>query len=291
MKTFNLIGAGRVGRTLASLWKRVHAFSIQDVLSGTPQGARSAVTFIGEGRAVSALECMRAADIWMLTPPDSKIAACCSALAASGLLRKGDIVFHCSGALSSEELAPAGERGANVASVHPLKSFAEPRAAVDNFAQTWCAAEGDRAALAVLRPAFERIGARIAEIDPQSKPVYHAASVMVSNYLVALMEAGLRCYEKAGIPREAADAMMAPLVRETIDNVFKLGTIKALTGPIARGDAAVVAHQLAALTEWDARIAILYRELGAVALDLARRQGEAGAVALERMERLLGRSE
>lgn len=291
MKTFNLIGAGRVGRTLASLWQRVHAFSIRDVLSGTPQGARAAVIFIGEGRAVSALKSMRAADIWMLTPPDSEIAACCSALAASGLLRKGDIVFHCSGALSSEELAPAAGHGALIASVHPLKSFAEPRAAVDSFARTWCAAEGDRAALAVLRPAFERIGGRIAEIDPQFKPVYHAASVMVSNYLVALMEGGLRCYEKAGIPREAAEAMMAPLVRETVDNVFKLGTITALTGPIARGDDAVVARQLAALTEWNARIGDLYRELGAVALDLARRQGEASVAALERMERLLGRRE
>ena len=291
MRALNIIGGGKVGRTLAALWKRVHAFSIQDVLSGTPHGARSAVAFIGEGSVVSALEAMRAADLWMLTPPDSEIAACCSALAASGVLRKGDIVFHCSGALSSAELEPAAKRGARVASVHPLKSFAEPHAAVENFAQTWCAAEGDGAALAVLRPAFERIGAHIVEIDPRSKPAYHAASVMVSNYLVALMEAGLRCYENAGIPREAAGAMMQPLVRETVENVFKLGTIKALTGPIARGDDAVVAQQLAALTRWDARIANLYRELGAVALDLARLQGESRTAALERMERLFGRRE
>ncbi|MNC87359.1 hypothetical protein D3C83_30800 [compost metagenome] len=83
--------------------------------------------------------------------------------------------------------------------------------------------------------------------------------------------------------------MMAPLVRETAENVLRLGTIKALTGPIARGDDAVVAQQLAALTKWDARIAILYRELGAVALDLARQRGESGVAALERMGRLLGR--
>jgi predicted short-subunit dehydrogenase-like oxidoreductase (DUF2520 family) len=175
--------------------------------------------------------------------------------------------------------------------VHPLKSFAEPRDAVHSFGGTWCAAEGDGAALAVLRPVFERIGARIAEIDPQSKPVYHAASVIVSNYLVALMEAGLRCYEKAGISRDTARAMMEPLVRETLENVFKLGTVKALTGPIARGDDAIVAHQLAALAKWDARMARLYRELGAVALDLARRQGESNAAALERIEELLGHSE
>jgi predicted short-subunit dehydrogenase-like oxidoreductase (DUF2520 family) len=291
MKTLNIIGAGRVGRTLAALWKQMRVFSIQDVLSGTPCGARAAVAFIGEGSAAETLGDMRAADGWMLTPPDGEIAACCSALAASGLLRAGDIVFHCSGALASGELRPAAERGAHIASVHPLKSFAEPQDAVRSFAGTWCAAEGDSAALAVLRPVFERIGARIAEIDPQSKPVYHAASVIVSNYLVALIEGGLRCYEKAGISRDTAVAMMEPMLRETVENVFKLGTVKALTGPIARGDDAVVADQLAALAKWDAHIASVYRDLGAIAVQIAREQGEASAAALDRIQRLLERGE
>ena len=46
-----------------------------------------------------------------------------------------------------------------VASVHPLKSFADPATAVANFAGTWCVMEGMPAALAVLQPAFEQIGA------------------------------------------------------------------------------------------------------------------------------------
>jgi predicted short-subunit dehydrogenase-like oxidoreductase (DUF2520 family) len=289
MKTLNIIGSGRVGRTLASLWEEKRTFAIQDVLDRTPHGARSAVAFIGDGRAVGWLEEMRPADLWMLTPADGRIVACCAALAGSGLLRRGDIVFHCSGALASGELKAAGDCGASLASVHPLKSFADPRDAVRTFAGTHCAAEGERAALEVLRPAFERIGARVSEIDPQFKTVYHAASVIVCNYLVALMETGLRCYEKAGIERATAVAMMEPLVRETVENVFRLGTVKALTGPIARGDDAVVAHQLAALGTWDARVGILYRELGAIALELAREQGEADPVALDRLHELLGR--
>ena len=94
---------------------------------------------------------------------------------------------------------------------------------------------------------------------------------MVCNYLTALMEAGLQCYEKSGLPRQTASAMMEPLVRETIDNVFKLGTVKALTGPIARGDHAVVARQLHALREFDPRIAEIYRALGTMAVALSPR--------------------
>ena len=174
-----------------------------------------------------------------------------------------------------------------MASVHPLKSFADPGTAVQSFAGTWCAVEGDGAALAVLRPAFEQIGARVSEIAPEHKTIYHAASVIVCNYLVALMEAGLRCYEHAGLERGTALAMMEPLVRETLDNVFRLGTVPALTGPIARGDDAVVGGHLAALDAWDAALSELYRRLGAVALELARQQGEASPEALARLAEIL----
>ena len=287
MNTLNIIGAGRVGRTLAALWRRQRVFDLQDVLNRTPQSTRAAVAFIGAGRATDALDAMQCACVWMLATPDGEIARAAEQLAASGLLRAGDVVFHCSGALPSRELRAVLMTGVAVASVHPLKSFADPLHAVSTFTGTYCAAEGESAALAVLRPAFEQIGAQVTEIDAQFKTLYHAASVMVCNYLTALMEAGLQCYEKAGLPRATASAMMEPLVRETVDNVFKLGTVKALTGPIARGDSAVVARQLEALREFDPRIADIYRALGVMAVALSRAQGGAGEQALHDLEKQL----
>lgn len=287
MKTLNVIGAGRVGRALALLWREKDTFAVQDVLDGSPEGARAAVAFIGAGNPVGAIEGLRAADVWMITTPDREIAG--SAAKLSGVVRAGDVVFHCSGSMASSELAAAGTRVASVASVHPLKSFADPREAARTFAGTYCAAEGDSGALEVLVPAFERIGGRISRIDPQLKTVYHAASVIVCNYLTALLETGLRSYEKAGLDRDTATRMMAPIVRETLENVLALGTTRALTGPIARGDHAVVAGHLEALDAWNARVAAIYRELGAVALDLAREQGEADSDALARIEALLSR--
>jgi predicted short-subunit dehydrogenase-like oxidoreductase (DUF2520 family) len=196
-------------------------------------------------------------------------------------VRGGDIVFHCSGSQASSILAPLAAAGAQVASVHPLKSFADPAAAVKSFAGTWCTAEGDAAALAVLKPLFEGLGAQVATIDASGKTLYHAASVLVCNDLTALMEAGLRLYEKAGLDRATAQRMMEPLVRETLDNVFVLGTVRALTGPVARGDAEVVQRQLAALENVDPQIAAAYRALNSIALELARAQGGASEGALD----------
>jgi predicted short-subunit dehydrogenase-like oxidoreductase (DUF2520 family) len=230
---------------------------------------------------------MRAADVWMITPPDDQIMTCGKALAASSLLKSGNVVFHCSGALPSRDLAAVVGNVAAVASVHPLKSFADPAFAAQSFDGTYCTAEGDAAALAVLRPGFERSGARVSEIDPAFKTIYHAASVIVCNYLTALMEVGIRGYEKSGFKRDDALNMMEPLVRETLDNVFKLGTAQALSWPIARGDQAVVARQADALAAWDPRIAEIYKQLGAVAVELARAQGGADAAALDAIQRRL----
>jgi predicted short-subunit dehydrogenase-like oxidoreductase (DUF2520 family) len=234
---------------------------------------------------------MPAADVWLITTPDRRIAAACEALAASGLLRRDDVVVHCSGALASSELASAAALGAHVASVHPLKTFATPGDAVLTFDGTPCVAEGDPAALSVLQPAFEQIGARVLHIASASKTLYHAASVIVCNYLVALIESGLRCYGSAGIAREDAAALIEPIVRETVDNVFKVGTARALTGPIARGDDGVVARHLHALAATDPHAARIYRELGLVAAELSREQGGAEAEALARIEALLRPSE
>ncbi|MGQ0524397.1 MAG: Rossmann-like and DUF2520 domain-containing protein [Betaproteobacteria bacterium] len=287
MQNLNIIGAGRVGRTLGALWRRAGVFAIRDVVSRSADSAQIAVRFIGEGNPFAAMENLRVAETWMLTVPDDRIADCARTLAKSGVLRAEDIVFHCSGALSSAELAPAAECGARVASVHPVKSFAEPHMALSSFAGTWCAGEGDAAALAVLQPAFERIGAHFTRIEAAGKLLYHAGSVIGSNYLVALMEASLQCYERAGMSRDDAITLMTPLVRETLENILHRGTVDALTGPIARGDHALVARQLGALQQSDPGLATLYRRLGAVALRLAREKGEASPETLDAIEKVL----
>jgi predicted short-subunit dehydrogenase-like oxidoreductase (DUF2520 family) len=87
--------------------------------------------------------------------------------------------------------------------------------------------------------------------------------------------------------RATAQMMMEPLVRETLDNIFALGTTRALTGPVARGDADVLARQLAALNTLDPRIAEAYRALNQIALDLARAQGGASAAALDAVAKAL----
>jgi predicted short-subunit dehydrogenase-like oxidoreductase (DUF2520 family) len=273
--TLNIVGAGHVGRTLGRLFVGHAVFAPQDVCARGAAGAQAGVAFIGAGRALAGIAAPRPAAVWMLAVADDAIAPVATALAQSDGLAgawPGAVVFHCSGAKASSELAPLQRLGAHVASIHPVRSFADPAMVAASFAGTWCGVEGDAAALALLLPAFEAIGARPVRIDAAAKTVYHAASVFAANYLVTVLDAALRAYEAAGIPPDVARALARPLAGETLDNVLRLGPEAALSGPIARGDAATVARQQAAVTAWDAPTGALYEALAAATRDLARRK-------------------
>lgn len=289
MKTLSIIGAGRVGQTLGRLWAQQGVFAIQGVLNRSRESTATATAFLEEGKAVASIQEMRPADGYMISTPDAQISACCEALVRSGLVRTGTIVFHCSGALPSSDLGLARERGAYVGSLHPIKSFAKPEAAAATFAGTFCGIEGDEDALAVLWKACEAIGGRPLRIDPAYKTAYHAGAVIVCNYLTALIEWGIQTFMRAGLERATTRQVIEPMVRDTVENIFQSNTVQALTGPIARGDHDIVGQQFRALRQCDERFGRLYRDLGAVALELARAQGTASAESLAILEKLFQR--
>jgi len=270
-KTLSIIGGGKVGKSLGRLWALHGTFTIQQILNRSLQSATQAVEFIGEGQATPDFSSLRAADIYMIATPDSQIAACSEALAHIGHIRSGTIIFHCSGALSSGELHRLQEQGAAVASIHPIRSFADPSHVVENFAGTYCGAEGGVNALAVLNEGFSAIGGRIIPLNTEGKILYHSAAVFACNYLVTLLDVAQQTYVQSGIQKDIALQLMEPLVRETVDNVFRLGTGKALTGPIARGDKETVRKQADVLGKWNTEIGALYKRFITLTSKLATR--------------------
>lgn len=272
MPRLDIIGCGHLGRTLARLWHRAGTFEIGRILNRTPESAAEAVRFIGAGQVARDRAEFGSADATLIATPDNEIAAICTSLAQLGRFGPEQIVFHCSGALPAAVLEAATHRGAAVASVHPIRSFADPEQAAAQFAGTWCGSEGDDAALALLEPAFHAIGARTVRIEAAYKPLYHGAAVFASNYVVSVLELALQAYEQAGVPRATALQLIAPLVRGTVDNVLAQGTADALSGPIARADTATVLRQYRALRSWNRDAARAYRILAKPAVRLARRR-------------------
>jgi len=277
LPNLNLVGAGRVGQTLAHRWHREHCFAIQDVLTTSLASAQAACGVIGAGRAVASAAALRTADVWMLAVPDAHIATTAQALAAGvanvAAAADAPVVFHCSGAQGSQSLAPLADRGWRVASAHCILSFANVATALQQFPGTPCALEGDASACAVLRPAFTAIGARCFDVASGDKLLYHAAAVFATNFLPVLQATAEDLWQSTGMPPELVTHLRATLLRNAVDNITRLGPQQALTGPAARGDTAAIARQCAAVAEWDAQTGEAYSALSALALRLAAGRG------------------
>jgi predicted short-subunit dehydrogenase-like oxidoreductase (DUF2520 family) len=236
-RSFTILGAGKLGRALGRLlvakgWKP------RGVTASTLRSARQAAEFIGGGEAsVSNPRAAALGGLLLIATPDSAIAPVARELAAGARLAwRGRVVAHTSGALSSAALEPLARVGARTASLHPLASVADPRAGFTSVQGTPFAIEGDPAAVAPLRKMVQGFGGIPVTIPRQAKVLYHLIACLMSNDLVALLSLGLETARGLGLSRKEAARLYLPLVRGTVENVVRLGPVKALTGPVSRGD-------------------------------------------------------
>ncbi len=275
MLKLSIIGCGNVAKTMAFLWHQSGNVEILDVVNRSQLSADESVAFIGAGKPLKSITNLRNADIFVISCGDDHIGMCLDELLTLKVIQDSNIVFHFSGAKSSTILHKAKSQGAYCASLHPVKSFAKPVSAISTFSNTYCGLEGDAEACSVLKKLTEAIGGNSFEVDSDKKMVYHAASVFACNYLAALQDLSIKAFEASGIEHDLAIKILEPIVYETADNIFKLGTAKALTGPIARGDHQLVAEQYAAVKDWDENAADIYRSLGKLSVGLSVKKGAA----------------
>ncbi len=263
--TVNLIGPGRLGRSVGRMLAGCPEYRLL-ALHG-PDQLEEARVFIGAGETVSSIADLPPAALWLLAVPDGAIASVAAELAEAGVVPAGTVVAHFSGAGEAELLAPLRQCGATLGSLHPVYSFADPLRAVEGFAGTACAIEGDKAACQELEKLAVALAGRPFRLTG-SKAAYHAALCIASNYLVTLAALAETTAGVAGITAAQSLPLISGLMRQTLANIASLGPAAALTGPIVRGDAGTVASHLAALAEHPALLA-LYRPLGQATVELA----------------------
>jgi predicted short-subunit dehydrogenase-like oxidoreductase (DUF2520 family) len=277
LKTLNVVGAGRVGCTLARLWQNQGCLRVQAVCNTRLVSAQDASTFIGEGIACTELKDMPKADVWMIAVPDAHIAWAAQHLA--DLHSEASAAFHCSGAQSAAALLPLQRIGWSTASAHCLLSFATREIAVAQFKGTPCALEGDAELLAQLSPLFSAIGAQCFEVASADKVLYHAAAVFATNFMPVLQGLAEDAWRATGMPAHLIEDLRQRLLSNAVHNITTLGPAGALTGPAARGDMEAIARQALVVSQWDAQAGAAYQALSDLALRMAKASKETAATA------------
>ncbi|HLH23877.1 MAG TPA: Rossmann-like and DUF2520 domain-containing protein [Chloroflexota bacterium] len=285
VERIGIVGAGRAGGALARALAAA-GWPVVAVASRTPAHAERLAAALPQAAALpSAQAVVDAADLAFLTVPDAAIGP----VAASVAWRPGQAVAHTSGVDTLESLAPARQAGALVGSLHPLQTFGPAPAAdpLAPFAGITCALEADATLLPRLEAIVAALGARPVRLPAGAKPLYHAAAVVASNYLVTLLHLAAELWGAFGVDESTAIDALRPLVWGAVDNVAAHGPGQALTGPIARGDAATVEQHLAAIARARPEALDAYRTLARATLALARTEGSLTPEAAGALARLL----
>jgi len=269
-----VVGAGKVGTALAVLLKQ-KGFNIAGITSRTLASAKRAADRLTPPPPYSnkADTLTTRADIILLTPKDDAIQAVCKNIAEKGGFREGQIVLHVSGSLPSSILAPAAEKGCHTGSMHPLQSFADVDMAIHRLAGATFCLEGTPSAIETATKLAEVLEGHVMTIQTGDKPIYHAAAVIASNFFVSIIDMSLKLYEAIGIDPEKGLEALLPLISGSLANISELGPVKALTGPIARGDAGVVQNHLDAIARVVPEFLPAYKALAHLNVGVGLRKG------------------
>ncbi len=286
--TISWIGCGKVGRTLGRALRQA-GYSTGAVVCTTVDHAKKAAQFIGDGSAsADPVAAIAKSKIHFITTNDDAIQSVVDKIVKSGPdSLNGHFFYHTSGSISSEALKPLANKGAHVASIHPLQVFADPEKALETLPGIYYAIEGSDKAMELALQMIEKLQGKLLLIPTGRKVLYHVAGVFVANYLMVLVDLALHIMEDLGETQEDAYEAFLPLMVGALQNVEVLGVADALTGPVARGDAATVKRHLLALEMMRPEIGDIYKCLGAEAVNIALRSGRISAEKAEKLKSLL----
>ena len=279
-----VVGAGRVGTALAVLLQR--AGHIVTAVSGRRETAARAAHHLPGVPVVEPAEATGRGDLVVLAVPDDVLVSVAAELAEASAFRPGAWAAHVSGATGLEVLTPVVAAGARRLAMHPLQTVPDVEGAIDRIPGSVVAVTADDEEGADLGARLARdIGGHPFRLPDERRPLYHAAAVFGSNYVVTVAGIAEELFSEAGVPDPSA--ALLSLARASLDNVARLGPAGALTGPAVRGDAGTVVRNLEALRDAAPHAVPGYVELCRLALELGERSGRLTAASRTAVEEVL----
>jgi predicted short-subunit dehydrogenase-like oxidoreductase (DUF2520 family) len=240
-----IVGAGRLGTTLAERLAEA-GYEVGEIV--TRNGSRSHAIVqrlarkVGAATRTSSRAKLDADVVWFCVP-DSQIAVAARDLSGHDWRKKS--AFHSSGVLSSDALTVLRERGASVASLHPLMTFVKK--SKPGLQGVPFAVEGDAAAVRVARQIIGDLGGDAFRIRKQNKIAYHAFATIICPLLISLLTASEKVASLAGMSLRLARRRMMPILNQTLANYAKFGPAASFSGPIGRGDTETIAQHMKSL--------------------------------------------
>jgi predicted short-subunit dehydrogenase-like oxidoreductase (DUF2520 family) len=280
-----IAGTGRMARALGRvLFTR--GVPIAAVGGRDPENAADAAEFIGCTKGVKLHNLPSFCSQILISVSDDAIPAVVDQLVFGGL--SSGLALHTCGAHGPGVLAPLRARGNEVGVFHPLVGVPQAERGVIAMPGATFACAGDPAALEWALEMVEILEGQRLAVDPERWHLYHAAAAIAGNYQCTLADVALELLEHAGVPRESALPAFANFLRATTESILAIGPVKALPGPISRGDAGTIrSHVMALQAAGSPATNALYAAAGLRTIEVARKKGTLSESAAEEIRVIL----
>ncbi len=275
-----VIGTGRAGSVIGAALHR----------AGHTVVAVSAVSDLSQLRAQALLPgvpildidgVVAAADLVVVAVPDDVLPGLLRGIAAAHVVKPGQFWVHLSGRYGTEVMDPVTKVGALPLAIHPVMTFTGTSMDLTRLVECPFGVTAPEELRSAAEALVIEIGGDPIWVPEEKRALYHAALAFGSNYLITLVAQSAELLRLAGV--DNPQRVLAPLLSASLDNALRLGD-QALTGPVARGDAATVAAHLEVIAEQSSTAADAYRAMARVTAD---RSVAAGLLSTSLAEALL----
>ena len=233
MKTFSLIGCGKVGSSLARRLVE-KGFRANYIFNRTADKATQLSREIG-GQPVTELKDVCREEHWIIiSVSDDRVVDL-----SKGLSSTHALVTHTSGVLSPNAISQSRK-----GYFYPLQSFSSERSTDWSKVPLFIEAEieEDRK---TLRDIAVLIGGSVHEIDAEQKKHLHLAAVFINNFTNHMLVLA----EQIAQEKQLDFSIFHALLQETVDKAIAIGPRNAQTGPAIRGDEKTIEQHISRLPE------------------------------------------
>ncbi len=236
-----LVGAGRAGRALATALRTagvsyalVDRDHVVEQHGAPPRGSRA--------------EAVAHAALVLVAVRDGQLDVALDELRTRDGLRSGTVTLQVSGSAEPAGRERITATGAHYGTFHPLLPLLDPPLASMRLQGSVIGVEGDEMAHRAAVQLAARLGATTIDIPRGERAAYHAAAVIASNFPVTLAALAEGLLSRIGVDSVAAHRAVRVLMAASVENLAAAPrALDALTGPIARHDAATVRAHTTAL--------------------------------------------
>ena len=230
-----IIGAGRIAYSL-TLALLNEGYIVDAIISRKINSAKALAEKFGIKKYSDDINLIsKSVNVFFLTVPDSEIRKTAVQLSKLKLKFSTAFFIHFSGAEDISVLNPLKLKGGKTGSLHLMQTF--PSKKIVNIKIVNSAIEtNDDSTYKFLLQLCNDLQLIPIRIDSKNKTYYHLAGVFASNFLASNLFNAQKLLSLNNIDEQKYFKVLSSTIQSTLQNIKTVGTAKALSGPVDRGD-------------------------------------------------------